>query len=121
MLLLLAGLDGVPAYLVEASEIDRASQWERFRTVIFPAVRGVLLLALLFRTIESFNMFDLIYTITNGGPGTSTESISTEIYDTAFVLFESGRASALGNLTVFAVIVLTRLYFQAIRLRREAA
>jgi multiple sugar transport system permease protein len=120
MLLLLAGLDGVPSYLLEASEIDRASQWRRFRTVIFPAVRGVLLLALLFRTIESFNMFDLIYTITNGGPGTSTESISTEIYDTAFVLFESGRASALGNLTVFAVIVLTRLYFQAIRLRREA-
>jgi len=121
MLLLLAGLDGVPAYLVEAAEIDRASHWRRFRTVIFPAVRGVLLLALLFRTIESFNMFDLIYTITNGGPGVSTESVSTEIYDTAFVLFESGRASALGNISVFVVIVLTRIYFQAIRLRREAA
>jgi multiple sugar transport system permease protein len=121
MLLLLAGLDGVPSYLIEASEIDRASYWRRFWTVIFPAVRGVLLLALLFRTIESFNMFDLIYTITNGGPGTSTESVSTEIYDTAFVLFESGRASALGNLSVFVVIVLTRIYFQAIRLRREAA
>ena len=101
MLLLLAGLDSVPAYLIEAAEIDRASRWRRFWTVIFPAVRGVLLLALLFRTIELFNMFDLIYTITNGGPGVSTESVSTEIYDTAFVLFESGRASALGNLSVF--------------------
>ena len=110
-----------PAYLLEAAEIDRASHWRRFWTVIFPAVRGVLLLALLFRTIELFNMFDLIYTITNGGPGVSTESVSTEIYDTAFVLFESGRASALGNLSVFVVIVLTRIYFQAIRLRREAA
>jgi multiple sugar transport system permease protein len=119
MLLLLAGLDGVPSYLIEASEIDRASSWRRFWTVIFPAVRGVLLLALLFRTIESFNMFDLIYTITNGGPGTSTESVSTEIYDTAFVLFESGRASALGNLSVFVVVVLTRIYFQAIQLRKE--
>jgi multiple sugar transport system permease protein len=89
--------------------------------VIFPAIRSVLLLALLFRTIESFNMFDLIYTITNGGPGTSTESVSTEIYDTAFVLFESGRASALGNLSVFVVIVLTRIYFRAIQLRKEAA
>jgi len=121
MLLLLAGLDGVPAYLLEAAEVDRASTWRRFWTVIFPAIRGVLLLALLFRTIESFNMFDLIYTITNGGPGTSTESVSTEIYDTAFVLFESGRASALGNLSVFVVIVLTRVYFRAIRLRKEAA
>lgn len=120
MLLLLAGLDGVPAYLIEAAAVDRASPWRRFWTVIFPAVRGVLLLALLFRTIESFNMFDLIYTITNGGPGIATESISTEIYDTAFVLFESGRASALGNLSVFVVIVLTRLYFQAAKARREA-
>jgi multiple sugar transport system permease protein len=121
MLLLLAGLDGVPPYLLEAAEIDRASYWQRFWTVIFPAIRSVLLLALLFRTIESFNMFDLIYTITNGGPGTSTESVSTEIYDTAFVLFESGRASALGNLSVFVVIVLTRIYFRAIQLRKEAA
>jgi multiple sugar transport system permease protein len=121
MMLLLAGLDGVPPYLLEAAEIDRASRWRRFWTVTFPAIRGVLLLALLFRTIESFNMFDLIYTITNGGPGVSTESVSTEIYDTAFVLFESGRASALGNLSVFVVIVLTRVYFHAIRLRREAA
>ncbi|MBV8105518.1 MAG: sugar ABC transporter permease [Hyphomicrobiales bacterium] len=121
MLLLLAGLDGVPPYLLEAAEIDRASYWRRFWTVIFPAIRSVLLLALLFRTIESFNMFDLIYTITNGGPGTSTESVSTEIYDTAFVLFESGRASALGNLSVFVVIVLTRIYFRAIQLRKEAA
>lgn len=121
MLLLLAGLDGVPPCLIEAAEIDRASGWRRFWTVIFPAIRGVLLLALLFRTIESFNMFDLIYTITNGGPGTATESVSTEIYDTAFILFESGRASALGNLSIFAVIVLTRIYFRAIRLHREAA
>lgn len=121
MLLLLAGLDGVPPYLIEAAEIDRASTWRRFWTVIFPAIRSVLLLALLFRTIESFNMFDLIYTITNGGPGTSTETVSTEIYDTAFVLFESGRASALGNLSIFVVIVLTRIYFRAIQLRREAA
>jgi multiple sugar transport system permease protein len=121
MMLLLAGLDGVPPYLLEAAEIDRASLWQRFWTITFPAVRGVLLLALLFRTIESFNMFDLIYTITNGGPGTSTESVSTEIYDRAFVLFETGRASALGNLSVFVVIVLTRVYFEAIRLRREAA
>jgi multiple sugar transport system permease protein len=119
MLMLLAGLEGVPPYLNEAAFIDRASTWRRFWTVIFPAIRGVLLLALLFRTIESFNMFDLVYTITNGGPGTSTESISTDIYDTAFVLFETGRASALGNLTVFVVIVLTRLYFRAMQLRKE--
>jgi multiple sugar transport system permease protein len=120
MLMLLAGLDSVPQHLYEASEIDRASLWRRFRTVIFPSIRGVLLLAVLFRTIESFNTFDLVYTITNGGPGSSTETVATETYDTAFVLFESGRASALGNISLFVVIVLASLYFQAVRRRARA-
>ncbi len=120
MLMLLAGLDAVPSDLREAAAIDRASAWRRFHTVTFPAVRGVLLLAVLFRTIESFNSFDLIYTITNGGPGTSTETLATETYDTAFVLFETGRASALGNFSAMVVIVLVNLYFQAIRQRARA-
>ncbi len=121
MLMLLAGLQGTPRYLFEAAEIDRASPGQRFKTVIFPSIRGVLLLALLFRTIETFNMFDLIDTITNGGPGTATETVATEIYDTAFILFDTGRASALGNLSLFVVIVLANLYFQAVRRRdREA-
>jgi multiple sugar transport system permease protein len=74
----------------------------------------------LFRTIESFNTFDLVYTITNGGPGTSTETVATETYGTAFVLFESGRASALGNISLFVIIVLTSLYFQVVRRRQQA-
>jgi multiple sugar transport system permease protein len=115
MLMLLAGLQGTPANLVEAAAIDRAGAWRRFRTVIFPSLRGVLLLAVLFRLIESFNQFDLVYTVTNGGPGTSTETLATEVYDNAFVLFETGRASALANFTTFVIIVLVQLYFQALR------
>jgi multiple sugar transport system permease protein len=120
MLMLMAGLAGVPKELCEAAAIDRATAWQRFRSVIFPSVRGVLLLAVLFRTIESFNAFDLIFTITNGGPGTSTESLSTEIYGDAFVLFETGRASALANFSTFVIIVLVNLYFEAIRQRSRA-
>jgi multiple sugar transport system permease protein len=121
MLMLLAGLAGVPEELYEAAEIDRASAWRRFRTVILPKVRGVLMLAVLFRTIESFNTFDLVYTITNGGPGTSTETIATETYGEAFVLFETGRASALATFSVLVVIVLINLYFRAIRARERYA
>jgi multiple sugar transport system permease protein len=120
MLMLMAGLAGVPRELCEAAEVDRAGRWRHFRSVIFPSLRGVLLLAVLFRTIESFNGFDLIFTITNGGPGTSTESLSTEIYGDAFVLFETGRASALANFSTFVIIVLVNLYFQAIRQRSRA-
>jgi multiple sugar transport system permease protein len=121
MLMLLAGLAGVPRYLHEAAEIDRATPLRRFVAVVLPSLRGVLLLALLFRTIESFNMFDLVYTITNGGPGTSTETAATETYDTAFILFESGRASALGNFGLFVIIVMTNIYFRLIRRRRAGA
>jgi multiple sugar transport system permease protein len=121
MLMLLAGIASVPQYLREAAEIDRATPLRRFFAVVLPSIRGVLLLALLFRTIESFNMFDLDYTITNGGPGISTETIATETYDTAFILFESGRASALGNFSLFVIIVLTNIYFRLVRQRRVGA
>jgi multiple sugar transport system permease protein len=121
MLMLMAGLDGVPRELCEAAEIDRATRWQRFVAVIFPSVRGVLLLAVLFRTIESFNAFDLVTAITNGGPGISTETLSIEIYGDAFVLFETGRASALANFSTFVIIVLVNIYFQAIRERSRGS
>ncbi len=120
MLMLMAGLDGVPRQLREAAEIDRAPAWQRFRAVVWPALRGVLLLAVLFRVIETFNGFDLIYTITNGGPGGSTETLSTLIYDTAFVNFQTGRASALASFSAFTVVVLVSLYMQAVRRRSVA-
>ena len=69
MLLVLAGLVSVPKYLYEAAEIDRATWWRKFRTITFPYIAGLLLLALLFRTIEAFKLFDLVFLITNGGPG----------------------------------------------------
>jgi multiple sugar transport system permease protein len=121
MLMLLAGLQGIPAHLVEAAEIDRADGWRRFRAVIWPSLRTVLLLAILFRSIESFNQFDLVFTITNGGPGTSTETLSTTIYNDAFVTFDTGRAAALANFGTFVVIVLVRLYFAALRHRDAPA
>ncbi|MGE3742151.1 MAG: carbohydrate ABC transporter permease, partial [Geminicoccaceae bacterium] len=69
MLLVLAGLVSVPKYLYEAAEVDRASWWRRFRTITFPYIRSLLLLAILFRTIETFKLFDIVYIITQGGPG----------------------------------------------------
>ena len=69
MLLVLAGLVSVPKYLYEAAEIDRASWWRRFRTITFPYIKGLLLLAILFRTIETFKLFDIVYIITAGRPG----------------------------------------------------
>jgi multiple sugar transport system permease protein len=121
MLLVLAGLVSVPKYLYEAAEIDRAGPWRRFRTITFPYIRSLLLLALLFRTIETFKIFDIVYLLTEGGPGSSTETISVYVYRLAFQFFRTSQASALGYIMVFAVVVLTSLYLYAIQTRQSEA
>jgi multiple sugar transport system permease protein len=121
MLLVLAGLVSVPKYLYEAAEIDRAGPWRRFRTITFPYIRSLLLLALLFRTIEAFKLFDIVYILTEGGPGSSTETISVYVFRLAFQFFRTSQASALGYIVLFAVIVLTSLYLYAIQSRRAEA
>jgi multiple sugar transport system permease protein len=121
MLLVLAGLVSVPKYLYEAAEIDRATAWRRFRTITFPYIRSLLLLALLFRTIETFKIFDIVYLLTEGGPGSSTETVSVYVYRLAFQFFRTSQASALGYVMLFAVIVLTSLYLYGIQTRRVEA
>jgi multiple sugar transport system permease protein len=120
MLLVLAGLVSVPKYLYEAAEIDRASWWRRFRTITFPYIKGLLLLAILFRTIETFKLFDIVYIITAGGPGSSTETIAVYVYRLAFQYFRTSQASALAYIVLFVVIVLTSLYLYAVRRTNEA-
>ncbi len=118
MLLVLAGLVSVPKYLYEAAEIDRASWWRRFTTITFPYIRSLLLLAILFRTIETFKLFDVVYLITEGGPGSSTETIAVYVYRLAFQFFRTSQASALGYILLFVVIVLTNLYLYIIKTRQ---
>ena len=121
MLLVLAGLVSVPKYLYEAAEIDRASWWRRFWTITFPYIRGLLLLALLFRTIEAFKLFDIVFLITEGGPGTSTETIAVYVYRLAFQYFRTSQSSALAYILLFIVIVLTNLYLYFVRRRATEA
>ena len=117
MLLVLAGLVSVPKHLYEAAEIDRTSAWRRFWTITFPYIRGLLLLAILFRTIEAFKLFDIVWIITEGGPGTSTETIAVYVYRVAFQYFKTSQSAALGYILLFAVIVLTNLYLFFVRQR----
>jgi len=121
MLLVLAGLVSVPDYLYEAAEVDRATPWERFKTVTFPYIRGLLLLALLFRTIETFKLFDIVYIITAGGPGASTETIAVYVYRMAFQFFKTSQSSALSYILLFVVIVLTNLYLYFVNSREQEA
>jgi multiple sugar transport system permease protein len=121
MLIALAGLTAVPKYLYEASEIDRASEWFRFRHITLPLVWPLLLIAVLFRAIEAFRLFDLVYILTGGGPGVSTETLSFHVYKTAFLGFDTGRASAYGVLMVVVVIVMAQLYLRYLNRIQERA
>jgi multiple sugar transport system permease protein len=119
MLIALAGLTAVPKYLYEAASIDRASEWFRFRHITLPMVWPLLLIAVMFRAIEAFRLFDLVYILTSGGPGVSTETLSFHVYKVAFLGFNTGLASAYGILMVLVVIVLAQFYLRYLNKLKE--
>jgi len=119
MLIALAGLTAVPKYLYEAAEIDRASEWFRFRRITLPLVWPLLLIAIMFRAIEAFRLFDLVYILTGGGPGGTTETISFQVYKIAFFGFDTGRASAYGVLIVIVVTIAAQLYLRYLNRLQE--
>lgn len=119
MLIALAGLTAVPKYLYEAASIDRASEWFRFRYITLPLVWPLLLIAVMFRAIEAFRLFDLVYILTNGGPGVSTETLSFHVYKVAFLGFDTGVASAYGILMVLIVLVLAQFYLRYLNKLKE--
>jgi multiple sugar transport system permease protein len=121
MLLVLSGLVSVPKYLYEAAAIDRVSAWRRFWAITFPYIRGLLMLALLFRTIEAFKLFDIVFLLTEGGPGSSTETIAIYVYRIAFQYFRTSESTALTYILLFTVIVLTNLYLYFARQRAKEA
>lgn len=108
MLLVLAGLVSVPKYLYEAAAVDRVSKWRQFWTITFPYIRGLLMLALLFRTIEAFKLADLVILLTKGGNDTMT--ISYHLIRIANEQNKTSEGAAISYLMLFMVIVLTNLY-----------
>lgn len=118
MLLVLAGLVSVPKHLYEAAAIDRVPHWRRFWSITFPYVKGLLMLALLFRTIEAFKLFDLVFILTDGGQ--KTETIALYVYRQAIQFNKTSDSAALSYILLFTVIVLTNLYlYLANRRSRE--
>ena len=116
MLLVLAGLVSVPKYLYEAAAIDRVSAWRRFWTITFPYIRGLLMLALLFRTIEAFKLADLVILLTKGGNDTMT--ISYHLIRIANEQNKTSEGAAISYVMLFMVIVLTNLYLYLANRRR---
>jgi multiple sugar transport system permease protein len=112
LLISIAGLSAIPKYLTEAALVDRASAWYRFWHITLPLVWPLLLIALLFRTIDAIKLFDLPYTLTGGGPGDATQTISYTLYEKAFNDYNTGSASALAYIILILVIALANIYIR---------
>jgi multiple sugar transport system permease protein len=103
-LILFAAVEGIPPDLLEAAHVDGASRWQTIRMVMLPLLRPAIVVALLFRAILAFKVFDEVFLLTAGGPGTSTELVNLHLYK---VFFEQNRLGygALLSLAVIAAIV----------------
>ncbi len=119
MLLSLAGLSAIPKHLYEAAAIDRASRWFTFRRITLPLVTPLLLIAVIFRTMEAFKTFDLAFIMTGGGPGTATELIAIKLYNMAFPQWQTGKSCALAYILLIMIIGISNIYIKYLNKAKE--
>jgi multiple sugar transport system permease protein len=116
-LLLSAGLQAIPPEPIEAARIDGAGAWRIFWDVTLPLLKPTVLLALLLRAMDLVRIFDQIFILTQGGPGTATETVSLYIYRTAFRFSNFGYAAAMSFVLLAATIVFSRGLMRLMRAR----
>ena len=114
MLICLAGLRSIPDYIYEAAEVDRASPWRQFWSITLPMALPFIMLAVLFRGIENFKMFDMVNLLTGGGPGSTTEVASITLKREAFEKWRTGYSSAFAIILFVAVFGLANIYVKAL-------
>jgi multiple sugar transport system permease protein len=116
-LLILAGLQTIPDELYESARIDGANAWQRFRSITLPMIKPVLLIALLFRTMDAFRVFDLVFVMTQGGPADSTNVLQFYGYKKIFAEGLMGYGSTISVLVFTIVLIISILYIRMIGMR----
>ncbi len=111
-LLLLAGLQVISDSLYESSSLDGATKWEQFKFITLPLLKPSIFVALLFRTLDAFRVFDLIYVLTGGGPGGTTESLSVYAYKVMFAQTRFGYGSAMVLIMAITVGIISYAYIK---------
>jgi multiple sugar transport system permease protein len=113
-LLLLAGLQSLPREPFEAAEIDGTAPWRVFRYLTLPMLRPVIVVCVVIRAIDAFRTFDIVWTLTGGGPGRSTELFSLYAYVLAFLQLDFGRGSAAAMIGGLVILVVGVLLYRAV-------
>jgi multiple sugar transport system permease protein len=118
VLILHAGMLGISEEQFEAARIDGAGRWRILRSIVLPGIAPQILLVLLFRTMDTYRIFDTVFVLTRGGPGTSTQTIGLYTYQTGFSFFDLGYAMTLSVFILVTVALISSFYIRLLR-RRE--
>ncbi|MEN8265256.1 MAG: sugar ABC transporter permease [Nitrospirota bacterium] len=116
-LLILAGLQVIPDELYEAAKIDGASSWQQFTRITLPLIKPAILIALLFRTMDAFRVFDLVFVMTQGGPADSTNVLQFYGYKKIFAEGMMGYGSTISVLVFLVTLVISLVYIKVIGTR----
>ena len=117
-LILFAAVEALPVDVLEAARVDGATRWQLLRRVMLPLLRPAIVVALLFRTILAFKVFDEVFLLTSGGPGTSTELVTLHLYKVFFDQNQLGYGSLLSLALIAAIVAFLLVGPQAVRLAR---
>ena len=115
---LLAGLQSIPADIVEAASVDGATHWQIYRRIKFPLLRNSLLIASIINIINVFNSFPIIWVMTRGGPGYETDTTTTFAYKLAFIESNMGQSTALGVFNFMIIMVIVGFYLRVTKATR---
>jgi multiple sugar transport system permease protein len=116
-LIVLAGLTSMPRQVLEAADIDGARYWSRLRDIVLPMISGVIIVALLIRSMDAIRYFDIITNTTNGGPADATKIVPIRLYETGFKFFDLGYAAAIGLSMLAVTIVMANLFMTVLKRR----
>src|SRR5690606_19206217 len=117
MLIVLGGLASMPRDPFESADIDGANGWEKFFYLTLPMIAPFIMIAVIIRSIDAIKSFDIIFAMTQGGPGTASETINIYLYNTAFAYYDIGYGSAMA--VVFFIIIVA-LSFVLLMVRQRS-
>ncbi|HEU5421301.1 MAG TPA: sugar ABC transporter permease [Streptosporangiaceae bacterium] len=120
-IVLLAGLQVIPSDIYEAARIDGASAWQTFRRLTLPLLKPALMVALIFRTLQSFLVFDVVYIMTGGGPGTSTSVLAYLNWKAFLVATDFGYGGAISVALVIFALVIAGVYTRTFKVEEGTA
>jgi multiple sugar transport system permease protein len=117
-LIVLAGLQGIPESVIEAALIDGLGAWQRLRRIVLPLLLPSILVAVVFRAVQAYGAFDIVYVMTGGGPGGSTETVSLYAFQNYFRYLDFGYGSALALQGVLLAVALAAMVVRLAQPRR---